>query len=420
MGRVTGVSFPKASLARLRNGARLHELPFGDGDIVRVDCVFKAGALFQPQLLVASFAGQMMREGTRTHSSSEIAEALDSHGASLAINVSYESACVTLYALTRHLEPMLRLLTEIVTEPAYPEKEFTTYLNKRKQQFLIQNERVSTLASRNLNAALFGPKSLYGSAGESADFDRLDTDMLKRFHQVNYTFGDCDVIVSGKVDDKVCGLIDATLGAVPAVTHDRPVTSIYVRDELNASYRFAEKADSVQSAILMGSICMSAKDPDYHAFSVLNTVLGGYFGSRLMSNVREEKGFTYGIGSYVWSLPEMGRFTISTQTATEYVEPAIGEIKKEMSRLCESLILADELDSVRSYMLGENARVLDGSFSFVDAYLSFLSQGVDGTEFYRKSEETILSVTADELIGLARKYFDMERFCISVAGQKTK
>jgi predicted Zn-dependent peptidase len=139
-----------------------------------------------------------------------------------------------------------------------------------------------------------------------------------------------------------------------------------------------------------------------------------------MSNVREEKGFTYGIGSYLWSLPTMGRFTISTQTATEFVEPAIGEIKKEMKLLCDSLIPADELDSVRSYMLGENARVLDGSFSFVDAYLSFLTQGVDGTDFYRKSEKTILSVTADELIGLARKYFDMERFCVSVAGQKTK
>ena len=165
---------------------------------------------------------------------------------------------------------------------------------------------------------------------------------------------------------------------------------------------------------------MSAKDADYHSFSVLNTVLGGYFGSRLMTNIREEKGYTYGIGSYVMTHPSTGRFLISTQTATQFVEPTISEIRKELDRLRETRIPDDELDAVRSYMLGENARIVDGSFSFVDTYISFLTQGIDGTEFYRKSEETILSVTADELLGLARKYFDMDHFCVSVAGQKTK
>jgi predicted Zn-dependent peptidase len=102
------------------------------------------------------------------------------------------------------------------------------------------------------------------------------------------------------------------------------------------------------------------------------------------------------------------------------VEPTISEIRKELDRLRETRISDDELDAVRSYMLGENARIVDGSFSFVDTYISFLTQGIDGTEFYRKSEETILSVTADELLGLARKYFDMDHFCVSVAGQKMK
>lgn len=420
MGLVTGFSFPKASSSRLRNGAMLYELPFGDEDIVRIDCLFKAGTLLQPQLLVASFAGQLLREGSRTHSSAEIADLLDSHGASLSVNVSYESACVTLYTLTRHVEPMLRLLTEIVTEPAYSEREFQTCLNKRKQHYLILNERVTNLASRNLNAALFGPKSLYGSSAVLEDFDKLDTEQLRAFHQCHYTMGDCDIIVSGKVDDGVRNLIANTLGTVRTGASSPQGDSIYVSDEMNTNYCFEEKPDSVQSAIYIGRLCMSAQDADYHPFFVLNTVLGGYFGSRLMANIREEKGYTYGIGSYVMTHPSTGRFLISTQTATQFVEPTISEIRKELDRLRETRIPDDELDAVRSYMLGENARIVDGSFSFVDTYISFLAQGIDGTEFYRKSEETILSVTADELLDLARKYFDMDHFCVSVAGQKTK
>lgn len=420
ISRVSGVDFPKASISRLANGAVLHELPFGDEDIVRVDCLFKAGTLYQPQLLVASFTGQLLREGTLSHSSAEIAELLDSYGAMLGISVSYDTSCVTLHTLTRHMQPMLELLAEIVSQPAYTEGEFITYLNKRKQQYLISNEKVTTHASRNLSSALFGPKSLYGTSANLDDYDCLNIDLLKRFHKEHYVMCDCDIIVSGKVNDDVRRVVDVTLGTLPSGSHVVLGSSIYVSNLLNAKYCFFEKAESVQSAISIGRIVMPANDPDFHPFSVLNTVLGGYFGSRLMTNIREEKGYTYGIGSYILTHPSMGRFLISTQTATQFVEPAMEEIRKELKALCEVPIPKEELDAVRSYMLGENARVMDGSFSFVDAYISFLTQGIDGTTFYQESERTILSVTADELLLLARKYFDMDQFCVSIAGKKTK
>lgn len=415
---VSGVAFPKAVIRRLANGATLHELPFGEEEIVRIDCVFKAGSINQSHYLVASFAGQLLREGTLRHTSAEIADLLDSYGAMLGISVSHENTCVTLHSLNRHLAPMLQLLSEILTEPAYGEKEFSTYLNKRKQQYLINKEKVSTQASRNLNAALFGPRSLYGTVAELADYDAIEIDWLRQFHRENYTIGDCDIIVSGHVDDTVRSLIDRTLGEITTSERKPQGTSIYEWDELNTKYCFFEKADSVQSAIYMGRKVMAATDPDFHRFSVLNTLLGGYFGSRLMMNIREEKGYTYGIGSYLLTHPHFGRFLISTQTATEFVEPTLTEIDKEMERLCDTLVPDEELAEVKSYMLGENARVLDGSFSFVDAYISFLSLQVDGTDFYKESERSILSVTKEELRDLAVKYFDKEQFCISVAGQK--
>lgn len=418
---VSGVDFPRAIISKLANGATLHELPFGEEDIVRVDCIIKAGTIHQSQLLVASFAGQLLNEGTLRHSSSEIADILDSYGGLLSASVSYENTCLTMHALKRHLSPMLRLLAEVITEPLYGEKEFSTYLNKRKQQYLIQREKVTTLASRNMTAGLFGPKSLYGTVATIEDYDRLNTDLLREFHHNNYTMSDCDIIVSGKVDDSVRKQVAECLGAIASPARLPVSQSLYKWEELNKNYCFEEKSDSVQSAIYIGRKVMSAKDPDFHHFSVLNTLLGGYFGSRLMTNIREEKGYTYGIGSYLLTQPTMGRFIISTQTATEFVEPTLKEIEKEMKSLCEVLVEEDELNEVKSYMLGENARVIDGSFTFVDAYLSFLSQGIDGNDFYKQSERDILSATPERLMELANKYFkDKNQFCISVAGQKTR
>lgn len=418
---VSGVDFPRAMVRTLSNGATLHELPFGEEDIVRVDCVFKAGTIHQSHLLVASFSGQLLNEGTRKHTSAEIAEILDSYGGLLSASVSFENSCVTMHALKRHLAPMLRLLSEILTEPLYGEKEFSTYLSKRKQQYLIQREKVTTLASRNMTAGLFGPKSLYGTVATLEDYDQLNTEWLREFHRENYTMEDCDIIISGKVDDTVRQLVESTLGAISTQPRKPFTSTLYEWDELNKTYCFEEKADSVQSAIYIGRKVISPKDPDFHNFSVLNTLLGGYFGSRLMTNIREEKGYTYGIGSYLLSLPTMGRFIISTQTATEFVEPTLKEIEKELKTLCDTPVDADELEEVKSYMLGENARVVDGSFTFVDAYLSFLTQGVDGNEFYKQSERSILSTTPEKLMALAQKYFsDRNQFCISVAGQKTR
>ncbi len=418
---VSGVEFPIANVRKLANGATLHELPFGEEDIVRVDCLVKAGTIHQSHLLVASFAGQLLCEGTKKHSSAEIAEILDSYGGLLSSSVSYENTCVTMHALKRHLEPMLHLLSEVLTEPLYGEKEFSTYLNKRKQQYLIQREKVTALASRNLASALFGPKSLYGTMARMEDYDRLNTEWLREFHRANYIMEDCDIVVSGKVDDSVRKLVDDTLGTIKSGKRSSFKCPLYEWDELNKTYCFEEKPDSVQSAIYIGRKVMSPKDPDFHYFSVLNTLLGGYFGSRLMTNIREEKGYTYGINSYLLSHPSMGRFIIATQTATEFVEPTLKEIEKELKKLREVPVEAEELEEVRSYMLGENARLIDGSFSFVDTYLSFLTQGIDGNEFYKQSEKSILSTTPAKLMELAQKYFsDRNQFCISVAGQKTK
>lgn len=150
---------------------------------------------------------------------------------------------------------------------------------------------------------------------------------------------------------------------------------------------------------------------------VLTTVLGGYFGSRLMSNIREEKGYTYGISAGIASYPFQGYLAIGTETANEYVEPCIREVKNEIRRLQEERISEQELTMVKNYMMGEMCRSYEGPFSLSDAWIFVETAGLE-KNFFLTHAKKIRSVTADELRDLAIKYFRPDDMLEVVAGKK--
>jgi Predicted Zn-dependent peptidases len=178
------------------------------------------------------------------------------------------------------------------------------------------------------------------------------------------------------------------------------------------------KSDAMQSAVRFGLPIVDRSHPDYAKLRVLNTLLGGYFGSRLMTNIREEKGYTYGIGSSITTLKHSSYLSIATQTATKYTEPLIKEVFYEIDRLKKELVEDDELDMMRGYLMGEMARLFDGLFSIADAHQSLIVNHMT-TEYFFRMIDAIQTVTAEELQDLARKYLIEENFYIVVAGQQT-
>ena len=179
---------------------------------------------------------------------------------------------------------------------------------------------------------------------------------------------------------------------------------------------FIPKKDSVQSAIFVGRRLFDLYHPDFHKVSVLNTVLGGYFGSRLMSNIREDKGYTYGINSVLRRMSKGVLSIIATQAAVQYVQPLLVELYKEMDRLCNELIPEEELKMVKNYMLGDILRSADGSFSVVDAYIGVTLEKLDLPDFFHEKTCTIQSVTPKDLLEMAQKYFDKNDYFEVVAG----
>ena len=180
---------------------------------------------------------------------------------------------------------------------------------------------------------------------------------------------------------------------------------------------FTEREDAMQSAVKMGYTTITREHPDYLKLRVLMTVFGGYFGSRLMSNIREEKGYTYGISAGIMFYPDSGLLIVSTETDNEYVEPLIQEVYHEIDRLHQEVVPVEELSMVRNYMLGEMCRSYESAFSLSDAWIFIATSGL-GDDYFSRSLQAVQEVTPAELQDLAQRYLCKEKLKEVIAGKK--
>ena len=178
-----------------------------------------------------------------------------------------------------------------------------------------------------------------------------------------------------------------------------------------------EKEGALQSAIRIGKLMFNKTHPDFQSLQVLNTVYGGYFGSRLMSNIREDKGYTYGIGSGLVSLQHGGYFFITTEVGVDVTAKAIKEIYFEMDRLRKEKITTDELQLVKNYLLGTFLRSVDGPFAMADRFKGILNYNL-GYDYFDRYIATIRAVSASDLMGLANTYFDKDSMIELVVGKR--
>jgi predicted Zn-dependent peptidase len=176
-----------------------------------------------------------------------------------------------------------------------------------------------------------------------------------------------------------------------------------------------DKSDALQTAIRIGKVMFNKTHPDFISFSVLNTILGDYFGSRLMSNIREDKGYTYGIGSYMMENTHFGYFMIATEVAKEVCEATLHEVKKELERLQNELVPEEELELVKSYLLGQLLKAADGPYAMLDLFSGVELHGMD-ISFYNKYIQKVQEITAEEIREMARKHLDWKSLSIISVG----
>ncbi|MEI6123046.1 MAG: pitrilysin family protein [Bacteroidota bacterium] len=404
--------------ATLDNGIPVFLFDAGAQEIVRIDFLFEAGSRYQQHPLVARFTNKMLSEGTKSYTAFEIAEKLDYYGAYLGKMAFKDTGIVCISMLNKHIENILPIIAEIITEPVFPEKELQTISKRAKQAYIDDRLKVSEMAAMHFNQQLFGKKHPYGKIVEVSDFDQVKPEYLKDFHKTYYIPDSCKIVVSGKAPADIMALLNRYFGHFKTTEVARAKEAAFTLSSGN-KHEFIAMSKSVQSAIRIGNIGISKRHEDYPAFFVLNTILGGYFGSRLMKNIREDKGYTYGIYSTTVQLQESALFFISTEVGSDVCHNAITEIHHEFDHLRSELVTETELDLVKKYLSGSILRSFDGPFQTAERFKNLLELNIDFKNYYSNLIHVINTITAKDLMITAQKYFVEEGMFEMVVGKKT-
>ena len=408
----------RATERRLDNGIPVFTINAGTQDLVKIELLFNAGIVYQSEALVASSTNAMLNEGTVKHTAAEIADMVDYYGAFLETDAGQDFASVNIYTLNKHIGKVLPVLEEIVKHSNFPDNELGIYLQNKKQKFLVNNKKVDSVARKKFKALIFGEKHHYGYNVTLEDYDEIGREHMLYFFNRFYKSGNCRIIVAGRVTEDVINLLNTHFGGsdwsspmLPA----QPDHSVIASEKEKKHIIYRE--DAVQSAIRVGKLLFNKRHSDYKGLQVLNTALGGYFGSRLMMNIREDKGYTYGIGSGLVSLQNAGYFFISTEVGVDVCSKALDEIYTELERLRKEPIPAEEMMLVRNYILGAFLRSVDGPFALAEKFKSIMEYGL-GYDYFEQFLHTVRTISPEELQDLAKKYLDPADMIELVVGKK--
>ncbi len=411
------IDIPQAEHHRLDNGINVYTVNSGSQELTKIEFIFKAGMYYQDRTLVASAANNLLETGTKSYTANQISDGIDFYGSFFECAVDQDYSTLALFSLNKYLDQSLHFVEEIIKYPTFPKDEFEIYLSNKKQKHLVNSQKVNVLARRRFTELLFGEDHPYGRDVKTEDFDRLTLEQVKAFYRSHYHSSNCTIIASGKLPDNLLEILNRFVGQ-DTWGEIQPVDKALLEPRTTSQRRhFIEKADAIQSAVRIGRILFNKKDPDYFKFQVLNTILGGYFGSRLMTNIREDKGYTYGIGSGLSSLVHSGYFFISTEVGADVTNNTLEEIYKEIKLLREKPVDTEELETVRNYVLGQFLRSVDGPYALADKFKAIWEFGL-GYDYFDRYFEAVKTVTPEELMKLANTYLQEKDLVELVVGKK--
>jgi len=405
---------PAAETAKLDNGIPVYLIESGTEELIRVDLTFPAGQLYEDRPLLASSVNGMLTEGTSNFSSRKINSLIDYYGAFCSPYCEKDQAGMVIFLINKHLQNILPLASEMLAKPAFRPRELKTFLNKRMRWLLINREKISFKSSELFLESVFGKTHPYGRIPQLNDYRNITSEMAGEYHRSKYVPGDMAIIISGRLPGNLLQGLNDHFGTLDCRYKGKKATSIMVTEPEKERNIYVPVSRSVQSSLRIGSPAIDIKHPDFSALKITDMILGGYFGSRLMKNIREDKGLTYGIGSSVTSLRAGGFKVISTEVDKSKRQYAINEIKKEIIKLQEKKVEMNELNMVRNYMLGELLRTFDGPFAIAEAFRNVWESGLDN-DFYKMFAEKIKTIAPDEILRIAQTYYNIdELYFISV------
>jgi len=395
----------------LSNGVEVYAIDLGKVDAMMVSWIFDAGNSYETGNGIAAAANTLLKNGTVTRKAFDISEHFDYYGAYLNRACHHETAELTLHCLNQHFGELVPVVAELLSESTYPEEELAIYKKNVQQRLQVSLKKSDFVAGRLIDSYLYGRDHPYGKYNMPEDYQALRREDLVEFYRRHYRNGTCRIIAAGKLPDDLIPLLQKYIGVLPfgkpAADAGIPQFPILPADQKR--YRVTNDPDGVQGSIRIARNFPNRHHPDFQRFQVLNNVFGGFFGSRLMTNIREDKGYTYGIHSFLVNNRQESALMISTEAGKEVCEPAIAEVYKEMKELREELIDDEELQMARNFAIGTVLGDLDGPFHVASRWKSILLNGLD-ENYFREGIRIVKTITSEELRELAVKWLDPAEF----------
>ena len=403
---------------RLGNGIPLYLFPDPNSDLLRLEFIFEAGSAFQRKPIQARACNALL-EATLHHSADAMSERFDYYGAYIEKYVDRDQSSLVIYALARYGREIIALCEEIFKEAVFSDTELKLYLEKQRSQFDIAMQKVSEVSRRAFFAQVFGSGHPYGQNIERTDYGLLQSEDVAAFYREFYVAANAGIVLAGGYNDGTVKALAERFGhgfqTGPAAPMGNPSAEVLPQ----ARYGFVPKAGALQASVRMGKVVMPPTAVDFSTFKVLDYVFGGYFGSRIMQNIREEKGYTYGISSYILPLRLHTVWIIASEVKQGSSRQVVEELRNEMRKLCDRKPGKKEMDIVRQVYQGDFLREMDGIFEIAEKWKFLRMFGLTDA-FYRQFAETLELITPAEIQQAAQRYFAADSFHETVCGDEAE
>jgi zinc protease len=393
----------------LDNSIPVYAIRSPEQEVAFIEWVFFAGNAYEQHNIGAASVNHLLKNGTKNKTAFEINEHFEFYGSYLNRNCYNETASVKLHSLSRHLPELLPVVKVLLTESIFPEEELAIYKQNQKQSLEVNLKKCDFVATRLIDAYLYGLSHPYGKYASARDYDNLQRNDLIRFYDDYYVNGRCMIFIAGNLSNNIETLLNNHFGSLLCNKPSAETVNYNKNSDQAKKHFLINDENGVQGAVRIARNFFSRHHPDFMKVQVLNNILGGYFGSRLMSNIREDKGYTYGIHSYLQNHVHESAWMISTEAGRDVCDATIEEVFKEMKQLRDEPVDEAELHLVRNYMIGNILGDLDGPFQTISRWKTYILNNLNA-DYFNESIQTIKTITAGELQELAVKYLEPEVF----------
>ncbi len=401
------LELPTEVVTQCTNGVNLHSINTEGAGVVRLSLVFGGGSSTQHRPFAAASTLSMLSEGSRNFTAQKIAETLDYYGIFYDNSTDRDYSYITIAALNKFLPQALELLEDMLHNPLFLETELEVYRNKKQEALRINESKPGFTAQRTFANRLFGPKHPYGRTAKPEDYDGLSTTDLHKYYYDNLHAGNMFAVSSGDITSDNFELIRGFIERIPVrETQESSVVFLAPAPIHPLQFRI-NRTEQTQCCLRLGGQTINKNHPDYFPFQLVIMVLGGYFGSRLMQNLREEKGYTYSVYSAIINLRHASYYAIATDTGVEHWESAVSEIHSEIERLKSELVGRDELERAKSMIVGEVMRLIDGPFGIADIAIENIQSG-KSSGYLNDFLQGIQSTTPEVLRSVAQRHLAPE------------